>query len=76
MCRRIGGKSVMVKLNNVTEEVLNVLTIMNLAKAVPSILEKMAYPFVMETVNILRLEKRRHPGINIYIDGKTNGESV
>jgi len=47
----------MVKLNNVTEEML--LTIMNLAKAVPSILEKMAYLFVMETVNTLRLEKKK-----------------
>ena len=49
----------MVKLNNVTEEVLNVINDNEFSQAVPSILEKMAYPFVMLTVNILRLEKKK-----------------
>ena len=53
------------------------LTIMNLAKAVPSILEKMAYPFVNGDSEHIKIRKKEdNPGINIYIDGKTNGESV
>lgn len=59
MCRKIGGKGIMVKLDNVTEEVLNIINNHNFSMKGAFNLREMVHQFVTEIASMLKLRKRQ-----------------
>lgn len=67
----------MVKLNNVTEEVLNVINDNEFSQSGAFNLRENGVSICHGDSEHIKIRKKEdNPGINIYIDGKTNGESV
>lgn len=77
MCRKIGGKGIMVKLDNVTEEVLNIINNHNFSmKGAFNLRENGTSICHGDSEHIKIKKKTDNPGIDIYIDGNTKGEAV
>ena len=77
MCRKIGGKGIMVKLDNVTEEVLNIINNHNFSmKGAFNLRENGTSVCHGDSEHVKIKKKTDNPGIDIYIDGNTKGEAV
>lgn len=77
MCRKIGGKGIMVKLDNVTEEVLNIINNHNFSmKGAFNLRENGTSICHGDSEHVKIKKKTDNPGIDIYIDGNTKGEAV
>lgn len=77
MCRKIGGKGIMVKLDNVTEEVLNIINNHNFSmKGAFNLRENGTSICHGDSEHVKIKKKTDDPGIDIYIDGNTKGEAV
>lgn len=77
MCRKIGGTGIMVKLDNVTEEVLNIINNHNFSmKGAFNLRENGTSICHGDSEHVKIKKKTDNPGIDIYIDGNTKGEAV
>lgn len=77
MCRKIGGKGIMVKLDNVTEEVLNIINNHNFSmKGAFNLRENGTSICHGDSEHVKIKKKTDNPGIDICIDGNTKGEAV
>lgn len=77
MCRKIGGTGIMVKLDNVTEEVLNIINNHNFSmKGAFNLRENGTSICHGDSEHVKIKKKTDNPGIDIYIDGNAKGEAV